>query len=98
MGSVAATASVGVAVGAEAAGVAVSSAVPVAGATGGIGDTDESELEGGVVGVEALCALDVRSIDWNPTPERSASRWSWTRRPAWSPSAGTALPSTTKLR
>ncbi len=98
MGSVAATASVGAAVEVEAVGVAASAPVSVEGVTGGVGDSDEPALDGGVVGVEALCALDVRSIDWNSTRERSASRWSWTRRPAWSPSAGAALPSTTSLR
>ena len=45
MGSVAAAASVGAAVEVEAAGVA-SSAVSVEGVTGGVGDSDESELGG----------------------------------------------------
>jgi hypothetical protein len=59
----------------------------------------ELEVEGAVVGA-ALAELvePVRSIDWNVTPERFASCWSCTRRLAWSPSAGTALPSTTSLR
>ena len=77
--------------------MAASSAVPAEGVAGGVGDSERSWTEESSAS-EALCALDVRSIDWNSTPERSASRWSWTRRPAWSPSAGTALPSTTNLR
>ena len=64
MGSVAAAASVGAAVEVEAA-VVASSAAPAEGVTGGVGDSDESELEG-AVGVEALCALAVRSIDSEP--------------------------------
>ena len=79
----------------EATGAPVPPADSVVGVGGGVGD---SEVLGAGAGAAALWALEERPIDWNSTPARSASRWTWTSRPAWSPSAGTALPSTTKLR
>jgi hypothetical protein len=63
IGSVAAAASVGAAVDGEAAGIVASSPVPAGGVAGGVGGSGEPEVDGGVVDVEALCALDVRSID-----------------------------------
>src|SRR5919204_4736683 len=58
-------------------------------------ELDESVGGGVVGGVEAASPDWARSIAWNCTPERAASRWSWTSRLACSLSAGTALPSTT---
>ena len=48
-------------------------------------------VAGAGAGVVAEPAASARSIDWNPTPERSASCCSWTRRLAWSPSCGHRL-------
>src|SRR5436189_5387257 len=63
-----------------------------------LGDSVDATAAVSVEGAVPEVLASERSSDWKRTRAPSASRWSSNNRLACSPSAGTALPSTTSLR